>query len=441
MGAKDSNINDRREIDKDSSSWAQLEISPEIVGSVPYTSFRINIYEHARNTKMHKKYYYVPIAMLDSNNNGRRSSYNNVTNRPEMTFWIELRNDNVEKAVNDWLNKRNLGDQITVNQVEVIPFEKLIMTSASSWSEEQRNYYLDNALISYQRQDRVKFKFICYKLDDCDQLAHQMRLNPEQFSHLQLQFSMASVKSQTLETKIHVRNIMTGDMASKLLQRLPAGDFVLLTAEDEKRLVSESATNIFMETFDDSDVVTPKSQQQINNQLKELLVSSRMTIKEQSDKMWDSVFWNEDNYRPDKTTKKWNEIYNALDKEKQAALVEAFKFDGKLDAELSIELLAGIVSFNPKLVESLDRLYQVASKNSVSWNGEKFVPKPLSLARVNLAKLRDQQSLQERSLRLSYATSVLSVAINIPTSKHSTIPSSNALNEIHSLLQGIQFEL
>jgi len=206
-----------------------------------------------------------------------------------------------------------------------------------------------------------------------------MRLNPDQFSHLQLYFRMASVKSQTRETKIRVMNIVTGDMASKLLQRMPEGD-VLLKVEDEKRLVSESATNIFIETFEDTDVVPPNSQQQINNQLKELLVSSRMTIKEQSDKMWDSVFWNEDNYRPDKTTKEWNEIYKKLDKEKQAALVDVFKFDGNLEAEVSFKLLGGLASFTPKLAgsistdkslskESLDRLYQ-ASKNSVSWNGE-----------------------------------------------------------------------
>jgi hypothetical protein len=395
----------------------------------------------------YKKFYYAPIAMLDSSS--AISSYNNFTRRPEMTFWIELWNYQVEKAATDWI-KQKFNSLSTGHQVEVIPFEKLIMTSASSSSEEQRNYYLDNTWISYQRQDRVKFKFICYRLDDCDHLAQQMRLNPDQFSHLQLQFSMASVKSQTRETKIRVGNIVTGDLASNLLQRMPEGDFVLLKAEDEKRLISESATNIFIETFEDSDVVVaPNSQQQISNHLKELLVASRLTIKEQSDKMWDSVFWNEDNYRPDKTTQEWNEIYNALDKEKQAALVEAFKFDGKLDAELSVKLIAGLVSFNPKLAaslsidkssnkESLDRLYQ-ASKNSVSWNGEKFVPKPLSLAKINLAKLRDQQSLQDRSVRLSYATAVLSVAINIPAKRSTFFTSSNALNEVQLQSQGKSF--
>jgi hypothetical protein len=138
-----------------------------------------------------------------------------------------------------------------------------------------------------------------------------------------------------------------------------------------------------------------------------------------------------------------------LDKKNQAALVEAFKFDDKLDAELNVKLVADLVSFDPKwaasflVVESsnkksLDRLYQ-ASKNSVSWNGEKFVPKPLSLAKVNLAKLRDQQSLQDRSVRLSYATAVLSVAINIPAKRSTIFTSSNALNEVQLQSQGKSF--
>ena len=459
MASDDPKVSKENSDSSSSASWAQLKISPNIVGSVHYANFRVNIYEHARNTKTNnnqqsqcsfdfdnKKYYYMPIAMLDSSS--ASSSYNNVTRRPEMTFWIELWNHQVEKAVTDWV-KRNFKDEIISNQIEVIPFEKLIMTSAASSSEEQRNYYLDNVWISYQRQDRVKFKFICYRLDDCDQLARQMRLNPDQFSHLQLHFRMASVESQTRQTKIHVGNIVTGDMATKLLQRIPEGDFVLLTAEDEKRLISESATNIFIETFDDSDVVAPNSQAHIYNQLRELLVASRTAIKEQSDKMWDSVFWNEDNYRPDKTTQMWNDVYNAQNKENRAALAKAFKFDGKLEAELSFKLLGGLASVTPRWAasllidkslskESLDRLYQ-ASKNSVSWNGEKFVPKPLSLARVNLAKLRDQQSLQERNVRLSYSTAVLSIAINIPTKNAAFLSSSNARNDmidIRSQLQG-----
>jgi hypothetical protein len=84
MAADDPSVNSNgnsRDDSSSSSSWAQLEISPNIVGSVRYANFRINIYQHARNTKIekekeqsnrhcssseveYKKFYYVPVAML-----------------------------------------------------------------------------------------------------------------------------------------------------------------------------------------------------------------------------------------------------------------------------------------------------------------------------------------------------------------------------------------
>jgi hypothetical protein len=42
-----------------------------------------------------------------------------------------------------------------------------------------------------------------------------------------------------------------------------------------------------METFDDSEVASPNTETQIVNILEDLLITSRTTIKEQSDKMWD----------------------------------------------------------------------------------------------------------------------------------------------------------
>jgi hypothetical protein len=55
-------------------------------------------------------------------------------------------------------------------------------------------------------------------------------------------------------------------------------------------MLTETATNIRMETFDASEVASPDMENQILNILKDLLSTSRTTIKEQSDKMWDSCF-------------------------------------------------------------------------------------------------------------------------------------------------------
>ena len=70
-----------------------------------------------------------------------------------------------------------------------------------------------------------------------------------------------------------------------------------------------------METFDDSEVASPDMENQIANILKDLLLTSRTTVKEQSDIMWDRLGLCCLEWRPGKTTKTWNKIIDKLDKE------------------------------------------------------------------------------------------------------------------------------
>ena len=237
-----------------------------------------------------------------------------------------------------------------------------------------------------------------------------MRAKPYQFGHLKLLFSLESQTTQTRETVIRIDNVVSGDMVSSLMQRYdPAQQKPLLTANDEKRLLKETMANVIVETFDKSDVLSPNSKSQINNALKELLFSSRLTIKEESDRMWGSVFWNDDNYRPDKTTKTLNSIYQKLDNESRTRMADAFENNAKagLGADTSFlklfmaraDLKAEYSSQESKLTEDVARLYQ-ERRDDVHWDGEKFAPKPLSLARINLSKLRDRQSLKDRSVRV-----------------------------------------
>jgi hypothetical protein len=190
--------------------------------------------------------------------------------------------------------------------------------------------------------------------------------------------------------------------------------------------------------------------------------------------MWDSVFWNEDNYRPDKTTKTLNEILKKLDTETQKKLVDIFQTEEKQseiikqltskdkrgeEQHLNVNVnqkweLAKNYSdeehknldhqgrknhsnFNSNSWTGVDRIISEIlannsdgssrveilkeevevllqeSKNHVQWDGEKFVPKPIQLSRINLAKFRDSQSFQDRTVRVRYTTAELSVPIKI----------------------------
>jgi hypothetical protein len=266
-------------------------------------------------------------------------------------------------------------------------------------------------------------------------------------------------------------------------------------------MLTETVTNIRMDTFDDSEVGSPDTELLIINNLKDLLGMSKMTIKDQSDKMWDSVFWNDDNYRPDKTTKTLNEILNKLDRETQKILADMFQkvekqsvILGKLSSSnkekireeqhrnvnfnekwkfaknnsdeenknfenkeriqhnfnsnswADVDRISSIIS--EKMANESDGSSQVEitkedvakllqeSRNHVQWDGEKFVPKPMQLSRINLGKFRDSQSFQDRNVRVRYTTAELSVPIKIM--EHAELTVVNEWNNLKEELTGLK---
>ena len=132
--------------------------------------------------------------------------------------------------------------------------------------------------------------------------------------------------SKTKETAIRIENVMSGQLVSDLLQRFDQENKeIWLTSKDEKRILKETATNVLVESFDNTDVVSPDSESQINNVLKNLLFSSTKIIKNESDKMWELVFWNEEIDRPDQTAETLNDIYNNFDRESQNKMSEVYQ--------------------------------------------------------------------------------------------------------------------
>ena len=435
------------------SSWAKLKISPDVLGSMPYGNFRIDIYEHSSNQRIRSstsepaeiakqnlfKYYYAPIVLLD--NASAASYFNNFTGQFELTFRVELWNDDVQLKVTNWI-KQEIDSSAKASLIQVIPFEKMIL--ANSASTKQR-YQLPKSWMPYQKQKDVRFKLICFNKFDCDELALGMRQSADQFSDLRLLFSLTSEKSQTRQTVVRVESIMSGDMATKLDQQMKSNEFALLTAEDEKRLLTESATNILIDTFDDSDVVSPNSEAQIYKLLTDHLIDhSRTVIKDQSDKMWESVFWNEDNYRPDLTSQTFNQVFNKLDTEQKKVLIKTFTDTNIVTHETSGGV-PGVADAKNKIDVNLSRSGSTTNddlekflkevKETVKWTGSKFEPKPLSLARINLAKLRDTQTLKDRTVRVSYSKAVLSIAVNIP--QFTDLASINRLIEIQNQIDGL----
>ena len=74
------------------------------------------------------------------------------------------------------------------------------------------------------------------------------------------------------------------------------------------------------------------------------------------------------------------------------------------------------------------------SKNHVQWNGEKFIPKPMQLSRINLGKFRDSQSFQDRNVRVRYTNAELTVPIKFM--EHAELTVTDEWNNLKDELKG-----
>ncbi|XP_046439593.1 uncharacterized protein LOC124190774 [Daphnia pulex] len=453
------------------SSWTKLQISPDPFTSMEYGNFFIDIYEHTNNKKSataasEKKYFYSPIGLLD--NQSAVSTYNRITKQPEMRFRIEMWNDKVQKQVVKYLSEI-VGHEIKSNKVRVIPLEKFILKSKRPTVD-----YSLPEWTKYEKSKTLRISLSCYDQKFCDEMASEMRSVPEHFDHFELFYSLSSEASHIKQATINVDSVTSGQMVTRLLQKFGGQNEVFLSNNDERKMLTEMANKIQMNTFADSEVGSSDAEIIIYSFLKDLLVMSRTTIKEQSDEMWNSVFWNEDNYRPDRTTRILNEIVNKLSTETRKKLADMFQKVVK-QTEKSTSSNKGVekrreVQFNLKQMEKwelvknqsdeLNRTFEnkekfhhnydsnswtdvdtisltisremandsdssgrveiskedvkrllQESKNHVQWDEEKFVPKPMQLSQINLGKFSDSQSFQDRNVRVRYTNAELSASI------------------------------
>ena len=414
---------------------------PTVFGSIPYGNLRVKIYEHSDNQKRSttaRMYFYAPIAFLSPTS--AVSSFNNVTKQAEVRFEIVMWNDQIERQVANYLTNL-LNQTIQLSQVQVLPLEKVLLSS----SKTSPDILLPSVWTSYQMQKSLQFTVSCLVQNDCDQLANSMKANvPEDlfdfgFSSWQLLGSLAL--SQKKMAFIRQDNVFAGDLAGDLLKR-PSTE-VWLTTEDENRLVMETKTIIYTETFQDSDVISSSSDKQFTSLVRNVLMIERKNMKDMEEIApttsnpgfsYELIRWN-NSYRPDKVVKTLTELYNSLsDKSndpipKQKITLSNLYSPAALQSKTSNTPLETwhliISSSNEKLLdygsegrEGAEEFYK-ESKKYVEWEKTKFVSK-ISLAKFSLAVLRavipavpKDDSFKEKGLSLSYSTTFLTTPINV----------------------------
>jgi len=284
------------------SFWSNLHISSRELGSMPYEDYGISIYGHSENSLKainEKQYFYAPISKLL--HKSAEISFNNVTKQHEVIFPIQIVRKYTEKLVKHPVDKE---------KIRVLSIEKVRLSS----KHQSDAFRLKDDWIDYRRNQVLLFKLTCQRFDPCNRLSHEMKSNPQQFNDLRLAFAVPSQAKMNQEITLRMVSILDGSFVLELIKIYPGAKEVFLNAEDEKRLLAESKEKIILTSVEDLADVNPKLDEDLDALLNHLLIESRGKITYYHDSnLWESLYWMEEDYRPDKVAASLNEIYKKLD--------------------------------------------------------------------------------------------------------------------------------
>ncbi|XP_055354931.1 uncharacterized protein LOC129600447 [Paramacrobiotus metropolitanus] len=192
-------------------------------------------------------------------------------------------------------------------------------------------------------------------------------------------------------------------------------------------------TNIQATEIEDADFVSDASQPSILGLINEALKLATRSSKDFEEHNWDSVFWNDDNARPDKVTKKLNEVARKLDKESREKLkkeqAKAENSGWKFDASVTykkIKVGAGASEeqekeqLSEKEVEELKKALEESRGKSVV-EGEIYKARPMELKRINTGSIKSGAALSTSLVRLAKATAQISDTIKIHDARNQNI--------------------
>ncbi|XP_055351149.1 uncharacterized protein LOC129597565 isoform X2 [Paramacrobiotus metropolitanus] len=404
-------------------SWGKYQVTHSYVMTVPYYHHNVLIYQQTKgplntSTDGREKYYYQPALMM--NTEKTRVSMNPFTNRYELllpvVLWNEAYEDHIRQQIMDQTGKNDF-------LLSVIPMEEVRVKSVRPKPQIQ----LVTRWMAFASQPSVvTFRIVCKDNESCVELLQQIRSSPQQFvGDLRVFYSLESQGSTGKRMTVTAEHVQHSSMYAAINQKLPNKDPIYLTSDDANTLQREIMNNVQATEVEDEDFVSDASQPTLMGLINEALGLATRSSKDFEEHMWDSVFWNDDNARPDKVTKRLNDVARKLDAQSRSKLrteqEKTQKFGVQADIsgsykKVTVEAGANFgqeaVELTNKEKEELKRAVEESKGKSVV-EGELFVPKAMELKRINNGNIRSGAALTTTIVRVSKAKSQISDIIKI----------------------------
>jgi hypothetical protein len=399
-GANDSRPSDESAL---MNIW-NYQIERKIKTSIKYKMQDLAVWEEidtAGSSPTSRRYYVTPPATLIPNS--AVCKYVAITNSYEVTYDIQLWEKDLPSAVVAGLKELSLD--IREDQIHALPFyqARIIWNNPE---QELNDLKLTSAWVNnLKQQQSYSFRVAAANNASCNLLAQTIRTSPDEFvESIQLQFTVSAAKIDSRVINVKSEHVSSSQLVASL-KNMPGADGPIrrLTSNDYNKMLWQISNQVLVSEVTSGDYVNADDELSLKDVVAQMFQTQKENTAQFDDKMWNSVFWDPLNERPDKITDELNHaiFINQTDHRAYRTQSGSSGWSAKVSGLIS-KLFGAEGSDSSSSSLTTDELSHFLQTSDIESQikGEKFVPKQLDLTRLNVNDLSRQDLFATKRIKV-----------------------------------------
>jgi len=282
------------------------QIERKVKTTIKYKERALAVWEQlgTSNATADRIYYVTPPVTLIPNS--AICQYRAITNSYEVVYDIQLWEKELPRAAVEALKQLSLN--VKEDQILPLPFyqARIIWNNPE---EQLQQLKLSSAWVNnLQQQQTYRFQVAAENNASCQLLANTIQTTPDQFAvNLQLQFTVSAAKIDSKVVTVKSDHVASSQLAAAL-KNLPSTDGPnrYLTSSDYNRMLWQIANEVVASEVTSGDYVDADDELSLKDVIAQMFDTQKQNTAQFDDKMWNSVFWDPLDERPDKITNELN---------------------------------------------------------------------------------------------------------------------------------------
>jgi len=383
------------------------DIKRNIKTSVKYKQWDLAVWEDSvplSNSTADRRYYVTPPAIMTANS--AQCNYVPITGSYDVTYEIQLWERELPRAVVENLAKININ--VREDQIHPLPFYQARVV----WNnpeEQLRGLKLTSAWTNNLQQSQTyHFRVTAENNSTCQLLVATLQTNPYQFvGSIQLQFAVSAAKIDSKQLEVKSEHVVDSQLVAAL-KNMPGvdGPFRYLSSDDYNRMLLQIANQVVAREVVSGDYVDADDELSLKDTIASMLNTQKENTAQFDDKMWNSVFWNPLDERPDEITRDFNKYLKINQTDSRVYFNQSGSQSTSGSAALGFLKTwfsasgSGSHSSSSSMTTDDIRKYFEAYDIQSDIQGDKFIPKKLDLIRVNTNDLLRKDALTTTRVRI-----------------------------------------